>query len=164
MRKTQLAINTVIILTLCSCSVFSSYRERANELNIGDNQEKVVSVMSSPINSTSFKGVELWQYESISSLGVCEYHEFWFWKGKLFDHTVYNNGSISGCEIGRREVNWSNALEKLELNNTVEESDIASTSKGESLIDELERLSALHKAKEISDEEYKLAKQKLLSN
>lgn len=123
MSKTKIGFIAVIILTLTSCvSVpIVSNRERANQLEIGDSQEKVVLVMSSPINSTSIKDIQLWEYESISSIGICEYHHIWFWKGKLVDRSVYNNNSIYGCEIGRKKVDWSNVLEKVELNDDFEE-------------------------------------------
>ena len=74
----------------------------------GMSSSDVSGLLGNP-DSRSFRGLsdEAWQYHDIVGYGQCEYVTIFFRDEKVLSMTSRRGGSISGCGLGSRPVNWA---------------------------------------------------------
>ena len=77
------------------------------KLEPGMPKQKVLDVLGTPADR-SFRGSdEAWQYQEIAGFGQCKYTTVWISDGKLIGISTRRGGSVAGCGLGSREVDWS---------------------------------------------------------
>jgi len=93
----------VLVISLSACATIS---EKSFDLKPGMSKEQVKSILGMP-EDRSFRDLdEAWQYQEISGFGQCSYTTAWFRENKLLSMTTRRGGSIAGCGLGSKEVNW----------------------------------------------------------
>jgi len=98
-----------IILALLSIALISgcsSLQKKSMMLDPGMSKAEVVSILGLPENR-SFRGnSEALQYSEVAGFGQCNYMIAWFTNKKLLGITNRRGGSVAGCGLGSREVDW----------------------------------------------------------
>ncbi len=76
------------------------------QLEPGMSSQQVLSIMGQPADR-SFQGKdEAWQYQEIAGFGQCKYTTIWISDGKLIGVSTRRGGSVAGCGLGSRPVDW----------------------------------------------------------
>lgn len=91
-------------MILAGCA---SIGPKVNELKPGMSTQQVLSILGEPADR-SFRGTdEAWQYSEIAGFGQCKYTTVWISNGKLVGVSTRRGGSVAGCGLGSRPVDWS---------------------------------------------------------
>jgi hypothetical protein len=70
-------------------------------------KQQIIDALGAPADR-SFRGSdEAWQYQEIAGFGQCKYTTVWISDGKLIGISTRRGGSVAGCGLGSREVDWS---------------------------------------------------------
>jgi hypothetical protein len=102
--QTLKATTFLALLLLSGCA---STGKAVAQLEPGMSKERILKVMGRP-SDQSFRGTdEAWQYQGIAGFGQCKYTTVWIANGKLIGISTRRGGSVAGCGLGSREVDWS---------------------------------------------------------
>lgn len=93
----------VVVALLSGCS---STRLQTLELEPGMPKSEVVAILGTP-HDRSIRGPdEALQYQELVGFGQCKYTTVWLTNGVLVGVTSRRGGSVAGCGLGSREVDW----------------------------------------------------------
>lgn len=99
----KLLLSILVLIFCCACA---SITKKSMLLNPGMSKQEVLNILGTP-DGRSFKGEdEAWQYQEIVGFGQCSYIIAWFYQGRLVAATNRRGGSVAGCGLGSREVDW----------------------------------------------------------
>lgn len=97
-----LLLGLAVIVAGCA-----SIGPKVNELRPGMSKQQVLAILGEPADR-SFRGTdEAWQYSEIAGFGQCKYTTVWISNGKLVGVSTRRGGSVAGCGLGSRPVDWS---------------------------------------------------------
>jgi len=77
------------------------------KLEPGMTKQQILDILGSPADRSLRGSDEAWQYQEIAGFGQCKYTTVWISDGKLVGITTRRGGSVAGCGLGSREVDWS---------------------------------------------------------
>ncbi|MDX8387304.1 MAG: hypothetical protein R8M46_02070 [Ghiorsea sp.] len=72
----------------------------------GMHKDEVGEILGIPDNRSFNGSSEAWQYSEIAGFGQCNYMIAWFSDKSLVAITNRRGGSVAGCGLGSREVDW----------------------------------------------------------
>lgn len=102
LRTYVVAFGLALVLGACA-----STSKSVASLEPGMTKDQVLAVLGPPADR-SFRGTdEAWQYQEIAGFGQCKYITVWISSGKLVGVSTRRGGSVAGCGLGSREVDWS---------------------------------------------------------
>lgn len=108
-----IAIAMMLLLQACG-----SLETKSTMINLGDNKERVLSIMGQP-DDRQFKGSnEAWQYcHAKTGIGIHDYRIIWLYDGKVTGMNSYKNPQpVWGCMKAIRPVRWEDAPDsKMEI-------------------------------------------------
>jgi hypothetical protein len=77
------------------------------QLETGMSRDSVRLKMGEPADRSIRGTDEAWQYQEIAGFGQCKYTTVWLREGKLAGVSTRRGGSVAGCGLGSREVDWT---------------------------------------------------------
>ena len=108
-------IFTIIIISLSIVSCSSHLTRTSYSLETGMSKQVVIQKMGLP-DRRSLKGHdEALQYSEVIGFGQCSYIIVWLSNSKVIAVTSRSGGSIAGCGLGSKEIDWGQ-MPKPELN------------------------------------------------
>ncbi len=107
-------IGTLILLSVV-LSACGSLEKKAALVGVGDDKQKLLSVMGPPDDRQAKGTKEAWQYcQTGAGFGYHDYRVFWIEDGRVTGVNSYKSGRAgSSCMTDIRPINWVEAPDRI---------------------------------------------------
>jgi hypothetical protein len=92
------------LIFIASCTTTGKNVAR---LDPGMSKDSILKIMGPPADRSIRGTDEALQYQEIAGFGQCKYTTIWIADGKMIGVSTRRGGSVAGCGLGSRPVDWS---------------------------------------------------------